>query len=266
MRIAVVELPSLSDAAAPALGDCRDRAARLGADAVLLNEMPFGPWLAAAPKADAKAGAAAVELHDRALAALARDWRGTMVLGSAPVAASGGLYNEAFTLQHGQRQGRHAKSRLPQEAGWYERSWFVPGKASPQVFEIGGVRRAFLLCSELMYTELARSCLAERVDVILTPRATGGDVDRWITAAKMAAMWTGAYVLSSNRATPDGPFNGAGFAVDPTARVIGVTGPDAPVLAVDIDVAATAIARSDYPCSMELPDITAAAPSPKVPA
>lgn len=260
MRIAVVQMPSLSGADASELGDCLDRLAVLGTEAVLLNEMPFGSWLAASPEVDPAAAAASVGAHDRALQALALGRRDVTLLGSAPVAAPGGLHNQAFTVRGGQRLARHVKSRLPQEPGWYERSWFVPGRMAPQVFDLGGLRCAFLLCSELMYTELARGCLADGVDVILVPRATGGEVDRWIAAAKMAAIWTGAYILSSNRFAPDGPFNGVGFAVDPTARVIGVTGPDAPVLTVEIDRETTAVARRDYPCSMHLLDLAAASP------
>src|SRR4051812_24864204 len=68
-------------------------------DLLLLNEMPFGPWIAGAPQFDPDVARASVELHEAALPAFA-DLRAA-VIATRPVLGPEKLANEAFLLADG---------------------------------------------------------------------------------------------------------------------------------------------------------------------
>ena len=252
MRVSVLQLPDGLEAGAEALTALAPVLADERSDAVLLNEMPFGPWLASVPHVLRAAGEASARQHAAGFAAIVRDWPGIEVFATRPVLRDGVLENQAIVLGDGGTRPMHVKTKLPEEPGWHERSWFRPGRRPPGVFENNGLRMATLICSELMYTELARALLHERVEIILAPRATGGKPDHWMAAARMAAVWSGAYVLSSNRVSPCGTFGGVGFAIAPDGALIGVTSAEKPLLTVTIDRDCVARNRRRYPCTMEL--------------
>jgi len=93
--------------------------------------------------------------------------------------------------------------------------------------------------------------------VIAVPRASGASRN-WDTAAAMAAIVSGCYVLSSNRASPvnvpHSNFAGRGFAYSPTGELLAETSPSTPLATIDIDVTQVAKAQSAYPCYVrELP-------------
>lgn len=72
------------------------------------------------------------------------------------------------------------------------------------VLEYRGQRLGVLLCTELMFTEWARHYRRQGAHVIAVPRASGMSMRKWHTAAAMAAIVSGCYVLSSNRAAAVG--------------------------------------------------------------
>ena len=81
-----------------------------------------------------------------------------------------------------------------------------------------------LLCTEIMFNERARELGRAGADLIVTPRATGMNIHRWMVAGAMAAIVSGCYVASANRIgqTRDGlQFGGAGFRVLADRRVVG---------------------------------------------
>ncbi len=69
----------------------------------------------------------------------------------------------------------------------------------------------------------------------------------------MAAIVSGCYVASSNRAGEEGgvTFGGLGWIVDPSGVVIAETSADAPVVAADIYRSVVAHAKREYPCYVE---------------
>jgi len=77
------------------------------------------------------------------------------------------------------------------------------------------------------------------------PRATGGH-ERWVVASRMAAIASGAFVISSNRAE-DHLFGGRGLVVGPDGDMLASTSRQAPFATVEIDLAESTRARKTYP-------------------
>jgi N-carbamoylputrescine amidase len=105
-----------------------------------------------------------------------------------------------------------------------------------------------------MFTEWARHYRRQGAHVIVSPRASGTSMRNWAAAARMAALVSGCYVLSSNRvfdgAKHQPHFGGRGFAYSPAGELLGMTSKATPLLCVDIDKAHVAHAQRNYPCNV----------------
>jgi len=219
-------------------------------DILVTNEMPFGAWLASANLLDPPAAQRSVEIHERAIDALTA-LGVPAVISSRPVWSGDRLLNEAFVLERGHPTTLHRKQLFPDEPGWYEANWFRPGDGDFTVHEIAGVRTGVLLCTELMFNERARHYGRAGAELIVVPRASGLSHHQWLTAGAMAAIVSGAFVVSSNRAghPSGGPeFGGGGFAFAPDGSLLGTTSSSNPLVTVALDVAASRRQKTEYPC------------------
>jgi N-carbamoylputrescine amidase len=252
VKISVCQLPdnlSLND---PAWAGWVRHVARERPDLALLNEMPFGPWIANRATFDHDVAAASILAHESALLAL-RDVP-TAVIGSRPVRGKRVLCNEAFLMARGLYQTIHHKHYFPQETGFFEETWFSAEHSGFDVIEYNGLRIGALLCTELMFTEWARHYRRQGAHVIVSPRASSTSIGHWDTAARMAAVVSGCYVLSSNRMSAGNGgrpvFGGRGFAYSPTGKLLAETSAGVPIVCVNVDVAQVADAQRDYPCNV----------------
>jgi N-carbamoylputrescine amidase len=70
----------------------------------------------------------------------------------------------------------------------------------------------------------------------------------------MAAIVSGCYVLSSNRASSAGSsaphFGGKGFIYSPTGNLLGMTSAEQPLLTMGINLSLVADAQRRYPCNV----------------
>jgi N-carbamoylputrescine amidase len=218
-------------------------------DIAVLNEMPFGAWIASRDTFDPKLAKTAVDVHERAIPALER--LPAAALSSRPVPGPGKLSNEAFLISDSVYRPIHHKHFFPEEPGFFEDTWFAPQRPGFDVVEHRGLRIGVLLCTELMFNEWARHYRRQSAHVIVVPRASGAS-RKWDTAAAMAAIVSGCYVLSSNRAPQTNEtgsnFGGRGFAYSPTGELLGETTPSTPFVTIDIDLARVAEAQRGYPC------------------
>jgi N-carbamoylputrescine amidase len=250
MHIAICQLPDGMAHDSLAWDRFARRVERVRPDLTLLNELPFGPWAAREAAFDEYLAAESIEAHNAAIPAL-QALPGA-VISSRPVRCGGKLANEAFLLEKGLYQGIHHKQYFPHEPGFFERTWFCAERLGFQPFEVGGARFGVLLCTELMFNERARHFRRQGVHVIVVPRASGTSLDLWRTAARMAAIVSGCYVLSSNRASarPDAAprFGGAGFAYSPTGDLLQETTDALPLATVKIDLDLVRQAQRGYPC------------------
>lgn len=164
----------------------------------MTNETPFGYGHPTRHKFNVDRAREWANLHERSLDALSR-LPARAVISSRPILSGNRLVNEAFAPVDGQYHFLHQKHYFPAENGWQEQAWFETAKEGFDVAAVAGVTVGVLLCTELMFPEKARWLGQLGADLIAVPRATGTDHRIWRTAASMAAILSGAYVVSSNR-------------------------------------------------------------------
>jgi N-carbamoylputrescine amidase len=252
LKISICELPTNLSSHHSAWADVVRRLEHARPELLLLNEMPFGAWLASEARFDADRATASVEAHAAGLRALRK--LKTAVLGSRPIQGSEKLCNEAFLLAGGIYRPIHQKQYFPQEPGFFEETWFACERPGFDVIDFRGLRIGVLLCTELMFTEWARHYRRQGAHVIVSPRASGDAMRHWDAAARMAAIVSGCYVLSSNRVSEDRRvgqrFGGHGFAYSPLGELLKETTEATPLLTVNIDQAIVAEAQRNYPCTV----------------
>ena len=249
MRLSVCQLPDALTLDHPSWADLLRRIEIDRPDLAVLNEMPFGPWIANSESFDPALAKASVQDHQHVLPALLN--LATPVLSSRPIPGPQRLSNEAFLTAAGRYQPVHHKHFFPQEPGFFEDAWFAPQLPGFNVIEHHGLKIGVLLCTELMFNEWARHYRRQGAHVIVVPRASGAS-QKWYTAAAMAAIVSGCYVLSSNRAPTgndqDSNFGGRGFAFSPTGELLVETSVSNPCVSINIDLNRVTEAQRSYPC------------------
>lgn len=256
VRVSVCELPDSRLEFEPAWENLVQHVRFAESQLVVLPELPAATWFGATPDFDQRRWDEVVAAHGRLL-------DGLSVFGSATVVTSvadtvdGVRRNVAVAWSRATGVVRlHAKTILPEEPGFHEQSWYVAGDVAPSAVDLGGVRLGVLLCSELMANDRARWLGRAGVQVICVPRATGAS-DTWVVAARMAAIASGACVLSSNRngqgATPDAAFGGRGLIVDPEGVVLSETSRAKPFATAELDLAVADHAKTTYPRYLTIP-------------
>jgi len=217
----------------------------------LMNELPFGSWISAGKKFLAASWEKSRSLHETGVKRLAELGAETVAL-TVPRVVRRQRVNEAstWTARLGLRPV-HTKQFFPEEQGFYEARWFRNGPRHFRIAKAGGLRCGFLICTELMFNELARRYGRSGAQVILVPRATGESLERWLVATRMAAIVSGCYVCSSNRAGCDSrgqKFGGEGWIVDPKGELVARTSSYRPVASCEIDLNIVNAAQKEYPC------------------
>jgi len=250
IKVAFVELP---EGLMPGTDAWEQFAQRVGAarpDVLVMNELPFGAWIAASPQYDDAVAAESVRVHEQGLDAL-RALEVPLVLGSRPIHDGDHLANEGFAIVEGEYRRVHDKQYLPAEPGFHEATWFAPRERGFEPLRVGALCVGMFLCTDLMFNEWARHYRRCAVNLIVVPRATEAAHRRWLTAGAMAAIVSGCYVVSSNRTGrgADGTrFGGKGFAFAPDGELIAETTADEPLATVDIDIDRVLRQQREYPC------------------
>lgn len=263
MRLAVCEAPAELTPGDAGWNRLRGEVGASGADLFLLNEMPFGRWVAAGPEPDGETARRSVTLHEEGLDRL-DEFGADAVLGTRPVLREGRLLNEAFVRGDlvTTRDPGHAKRYLPEEEGYWEARWFDRGDGEYRPVGVGmpagsGLSVGFLICTEVWFNEWARRLGRRGAHLIVVPRATPpSSTDRWRTAVRMAALVSGCWVASSNRVGTDGrgeSFGGRGWIFAPDGELVAETTEDEPVAAVELELEAVERAKATYPRYVEEP-------------
>lgn len=253
MRVGFVEWPEGLDAASEGWNRIAGQVADARPDLLITNELPFGSWIAAKPAFDDDLAHRSIEAHARGIGAL-KELGIPAILSSIAVAAEGRLANQAVLIENGAVRPIHRKHYFPQEPGWYEQSWYVPGKDGFIATTATDVRVGVMLCTDAMFNEHARGYGRQEATLIAIPRATGMATENWLTAGKMAAIVSGSYVVSSNRTgrTSDGVlFGGTGFAFAPDGTLLALTDAGNSLRLIEVDPARSARQRSEYPCYVQ---------------
>src|SRR5258706_7615340 len=234
MRVTVCEMPDNRKAFEIAWEELIAYVRKQKSDLVLLPELPFYPWIGTTSQFDAQVWQVAQEAHEAMMQRLT-ELAPSVVLGTHPLIEGGLRLNRGFYwTSTGGYHGVHDKYYLPNEEGFYERCWFDRGRRDFTLARVQDMAIGFLICSELMFNEWARYYGRQGANIIAVPRATGGH-ERWVVAARMAAIASGAFVISSNRAE-DQVFGGRGLVVGPDGDVLASTSRQAPFATVAIDL------------------------------
>jgi N-carbamoylputrescine amidase len=223
-----------------------------GSELVVLPEMPFYPWIARVLPFTQSLWIASVRAHDDWLKRLDELTPAT-VIGTRPVTQYGRRFNEGFvwSTENGY-QAVHTKCYLPDEAGFWEASWYERGKMEFAAIEVNGCKIGFLICTELWFNHHARGYAKEGVHLVVCPRATpGASADKWIAGGRTAAVVSGAFCVSSNRGGTDRHgmlWGGRGWIIEPEeGDVLAVTSPSQPIITLDLDLEVAARAKQTYP-------------------
>ena len=252
MRVTVCELPSDWPTAERDWQAFKGELENQASEWVLLPEMPFCNWLAGERAVDPQRWQTAVAAHDYWIDRL-KELPARVVIGSRPVIDGGRFFNEGFVWQKSSGyQGVHRKYYLPDEAGFWEASWYARGDGDFQVEEIEGLRLGFLICTELWFGARARAYARQGVHLLVCPRATpSASTDKWIAGGTTAAVVAGAFCVSSNfngSNTEGPPFGGVGWVIEPgEGRVLGRTSQANPLVTIDIDPTWAEKAKQTYP-------------------
>jgi len=221
-------------------------------DLVLLPEMIFAPWFAAEKNFDPLRWQQAVAQHDRWLQRLG-ELTPAVVLGTRPVTREDGLrLNQGFIVhpQDGYVAAHH-KYYLPDEPGYWEASWYGRAGCDFTAREAGQVRIGMMICTDMWFNEHARAYGRQGAQLIAVPRATEkATFDKWLAGGRTAAIVSGCFCLSSNRAdytSRTADLGGQGWIIDPDGKVLGITSAEQPFLTIDIDPGHAVHARNSYP-------------------
>lgn len=254
MRIGVCEAPAELMVGSDAWTTLGDRVRAKGPDVFVLNEMPFGRWIATSSTPDPAVLEASQRAHRDGLARLA-DLGTRFVLASQAVMEDGRSVNQAFVWS-GERGAVavHTKQFFPNEKGFFEAEWWERGRLRFEVGDVEHLKVGFLLCTDVMFLEWARHYGRRGANLIAVPRATPMySVERWRTVVRAAAILSGCYVASSNRnGTQDGvEFGGHGWIFHPSGDLLAETTPNEPVAVAEVDPAAAERAQQEYPCYVD---------------
>lgn len=212
-------------------------------DLLVLPELALTPWLCATAAVVADTwNRAAVEQPLERLG----DLNAKVVIGTLATTENGRRYNDAFCWTPDGLRLVHRKTFLPDEAGFWEATWYDRGPVSFEAFDTPVGRIGVSICTELWFTQHRYP----DVDLVVTPRATPLETTgKWLSGGSTHAVCSGAFSISSNRAeTVSGTtMGGAGWVIGPDGEQLAVTSPKQPVVVVDIDLAEARAAKSTYP-------------------
>ena len=245
MKVTICELPDHRKAFASAWETLVSFVRTQQSDLMLLPELPFSSWFARTPQFDAKVWQRAQQEHDVMMQRLS-SLSPTIVLGTHLVIEQERHFNRGFVWTPAEGyKGVHDKYYFPDEEDFYESDWFDRNRLDFTLTHVQNMALGFLICTEVMFTEWARSYGKQGVHIIAVPRASV-DHERWVVACRMAAIASGAFVISSNRV--DGHlFGGRGLVIGPDGDVLAATSQHTPLVTVDIDLTESVLAKKTYP-------------------
>ncbi|MFN7037233.1 MAG: carbon-nitrogen hydrolase family protein [Bellilinea sp.] len=221
-------------------------------DLVLLPEMPFAPWVMLDNQVSPQRWKEFVQQHEDWMRRLP-ELSPAMVFSTRPVILDGRWLNEAFLwdIENGYRAVHH-KTYLPDEPGFWEATWYDRGPVqfTPTNTRFGKI--GFLVCTEIWFTEHARSYAHQGVRILLSPRATEkATTAKWIMGGRVAAVMSGAFCLSSNRCGPSAAgfdWGGSGWIAEPDqGDLLAITSDANPFVTIEIDLTKADQAKQGYP-------------------
>lgn len=142
-------------------------------------------------------------------------------------------YNTAVVIDaDGKVLGKYRKMHIPEDPGFYEKFYFVPGDLGFKVFKTRYATIGVLICWDQWFPEAARLMALKGAEIIFYPTAIGWKDEEpketksyhaaWETVQRSHAIANGVYVASTNRVGKEGElrFWGSSFVADPFGGLI----------------------------------------------
>jgi N-carbamoylputrescine amidase len=198
-----------------------------------------------------------------ALQELAAELGVVIVASLFEIRAKGVHHNTAAVIDaDGRYLGKYRKMHIPDDPGFYEKFYFIPGDLGYKVFQTKFGAIGVLICWDQWYPEAARLTALRGADILFYPTAIGwatsetSDTVRasqrqaWKTSHLGHAVANGVFVAAANRAGTEGEleFWGNSFVSDPFGQVIAEAAHnDEEILYADCDLSKIAFYRSHWP-------------------
>jgi N-carbamoylputrescine amidase len=176
--------------------------------------------------------------------------------------AEGIYHNTAAVVDaDGSFLGIYRKNHIPDDPGYYEKFYFVPGDTGYKVFDTKFARIGVLICWDQWYPEAARITSLMGAEILFYPTAIGWAVSQddatnleqfnaWQTIQKSHAVANGTYVVSVNRTGREKNMNfwGGSFVANPFGSVLYEAPRDKEaVKVVDLDMSKIGFYRTHWP-------------------
>jgi N-carbamoylputrescine amidase len=231
------------------------RAARGGADLVVLPELFLGPYFCQR-KDDARAFACAEPIPGpttQALAQAAKEHRVVLVGGSIyEKSPEGTFFNTACVFERaGELVGTYRKTHIPEDNLYHEQHYFAPGDTGIRVFATSVGKIAPLICYDQWYPEAARIATLQGAELLVYPTAigtidagveeniTGNWEQMWRSAQVGHAAVNNVYVAAVNRVGREGAitFWGGSFVSSPAGELLAKAGDREQLVVAECDLA-----------------------------
>lgn len=196
--------------------------------------------------------------------ALSEAARSTKTVVIAPIfekETSGVYYNSLAVIDaDGKVLGKYRKMHIPDDPGFYEKFYFVPGDLGFKVFDTKYGKIGALICWDQWFPEAARLTALMGAQILFYPTAIGwkpGKTEEtksyhlaWETIQRSHAIANGIYVAAVNRVGQENglKFWGSSFVADPFGTIQAKAGNSREeVMIVDCDLKAVEQTRREWP-------------------
>ena len=170
---------------------------------------------------------------------LAKELGVILILSLFEKKTSGFYHNTSIVINEvGKILTKYRKMHIPDDPGYYEKSYFTPGDLGFKSVKIKFGRMGPLICWDQWFPEAARLTALKGAQIIFYPTAIGwhpkekkkfgkSQLDSWITMQKSHAIANGTYVVSINRVGTERKgkkkieFWGNSMIIDPSGQIIG---------------------------------------------
>ena len=175
--------------------------------------------------------------------------------------ASGVYHNTAVVIDaDGKMLGKYRKMHIPDDPGFYEKFYFVPGDLGFQVFETRYAKIGVLICWDQWFPEAARLTALQGAEILFYPTAIGWKPEEpaetksyhaaWETVQRSHAIANGVYVAAANRVGKEGElkFWGSSFVSDPFGHLLyRASNHQEEIILADCDLSKVEKTRREWP-------------------
>ncbi len=245
------------------------KAAQLGAELVVLQELHQGPYFCQYESTDLFGLAEGYEEDIVFWSEIAKKDSVVLVTSLFEKRAPGLYHNTAVVFEKdGSVAGKYRKMHIPDDPGFYEKFYFAPGDLGFEPIDTSVGRLGVLVCWDQWYPEAARLMALRGAEVLIYPTAIGWfdadsedekrrQRDAWITVQRGHAVANGLPLIAVNRVgfekdksgVLDGiRFWGSSFVCGPQGEIIAQASEEREeILFCDIDLARSEEVRRWWP-------------------